>query len=511
MTIQSPPPQNSDIQAEIVLPFSAINLSSLPIVGGKAANLGEMIHAGLPVPPGFCITTTAYALVAEGSKIETILAELVTADPNDTEYLAKLAAAARARLLAAPIPTHIEEAITKAYRMLGDSKRVPVAVRSSATAEDLPFASFAGQQETYLNIVSADELIGAVRRCWASLWTDRAVSYRASLGIDQRRVRIAVAIQHMVDAIVSGILFTANPLTGKRRQAVIDASPGLGEAVVSGAVNPDHFVVNTVPGEIAERHIGDKRVAIHAMVGGGTQRIEHATQSNEACLIDEQIRALADLGAKVEAHYDVTAGHRVGNRLLRLPLAHPGTTDYDPLPLPSTAPSTDEILRVYFSFNVVQGVYRPLTPMGISSFHLMASAIAIALGIPPSDPLIGPSVLVDAASRLFIDVTTPLRSSFGRKILIGIAKLGETRSAGLFEQLITDPRLSLVPAHRWKVVRTLGKLLAITRTPLYLPQALFWPSAAVSRDRTHKNTVEGNQVRNRKSWPRRFYRTPDRA
>ena len=227
MTIQSPPPQNSNIQAEIVLPFSAINLSSLPIVGGKAANLGEMIHAGLPVPPGFCITTTAYALVAEGSKIETILSELVTANPNDTAYLAKLAAAARARLLAAPIPTHIEEAITKAYRMLGDGKRVPVAVRSSATAEDLPFASFAGQQETYLNIVSADELIGAVRRCWASLWTDRAVSHRASLGIDQRRVRIAVAIQHMVDAIVSGILFTANPLTGKRRQAVIDASPGL--------------------------------------------------------------------------------------------------------------------------------------------------------------------------------------------------------------------------------------------------------------------------------------------
>jgi pyruvate,water dikinase len=181
---QSPTPQNSEIQADIVLPFTAINLSLLPIVGGKAANFGEMIHAGLPVPPGFCITTTAYAIVAEGSQIESILAELAVTDASDTVRLAKLATTARTRLLAAPIPTSIVEAITETYRALGDGEYVPVAVRSSATAEDLPFASFAGQQETYLNIVGADELIAAVRRCWASLWTDRAVSYRASNGID---------------------------------------------------------------------------------------------------------------------------------------------------------------------------------------------------------------------------------------------------------------------------------------------------------------------------------------
>ena len=227
------------------------------------------------------------------------------------------------------------------------------------------------------------------------------------------------------------------------------------------------------------------------MAGGGTQRIEHATQLNEACLTDEQIRALADLGAKVEAHYgapqDIEWAIDASNHLW-LTQARPITTLYT---LPATAPATDDVLRVYFSLNVVQGVYRPLTPMGISSFHLMASAIAIALGMPPSDPMIGPSVFVDAASRLFIDVTTPLRSSFGRKILMGIAKLGEALSVGLFEQLITDPRLSLVPARRWKVVRTLGKLLAVTRAPLYLPQALFWPSAAVSRvERTRAQLQE---------------------
>ena len=129
----------------------------------------------------------------------------------------------------------------------------PVAVRSSATAEDLPAASFAGQQDTYLNVVGRGPLLDAVRRCWASLWTDRAVSYRAANGIDPGGVRLAVVVQRMVEAEVAGVLFTANPVTGRRRQAVIDASPGLGEAVVSGAVNPDHFVVDTATGEIVER------------------------------------------------------------------------------------------------------------------------------------------------------------------------------------------------------------------------------------------------------------------
>jgi pyruvate,water dikinase len=481
MTIQSPTPQNSEIQADIVLPFTAIKLSSLPIVGGKAANLGEMINAGLPVPPGFCITTTAYALVAEGSQLEPILDELAATDANDTARLAKLATTARTRLLEAPIPIQIQEVITEAYRTLGDGESVPVAVRSSATAEDLPYASFAGQQETYLNIVGTDALITAVRHCWASLWTDRAVSYRANNSIDQRHVHLAVAIQRMVDATVAGILFTANPLTGKRRQAVIDANPGLGEAVVSGEVNPDHFVINTGSGEIVERRIGDKRVAIQAMVGGGTQRIEQPALPNEACLTDEQIQTLADLGEKIEVHYgqpqDIEWAIDTSGRLW-LTQSRPITTLF---PLPATAPTTDDVLRVYFSANVFQGVYRPLTPMGISSFHLIVSALAIAIGMPPRDILIGPTVLVEAASRLYIDVTTPLRNSVGRQLTIGMARLGETLSAGLFEQVTTDPRLSLIPARRWMVVRTFGRLLALTRLPLYLPQALFWPSAAVSR------------------------------
>src|ERR687894_396950 len=258
--------------AKLTLRFGDVDRAALPIAGGKAANLGELIRAGLPVPGGFCVTTAAYEIVAGGAGLDRILDELAQTPPGDAACLAELAAAARARLLKAPVPEDFAGAITGAYRALGAS--VPVAVRSSATAEDLPHASFAGQQDTYLNVVGDEAVIEAVRRCLASLWTDRAVSYRATNRIDPRSVRLAAAVQRMVEAEVAGVLFTANPLTGRRRQAVIDASPGLGEAVVSGAVNPDHFVVNTVTGEIVEHRLGDKRVAFRAAAGGGTESVE---------------------------------------------------------------------------------------------------------------------------------------------------------------------------------------------------------------------------------------------
>src|SRR6185436_7078737 len=154
----------------------------------------------------------------------------------------------------------------------------------------------AGQQDTYLNVVGGTAVLDAVRRCWASLWTDRAVVYRATNGIDHRLVALAVVIQRMVDAAVAGVLFTANPVTGRRRQAVIDASPGLGEAVVSGAVNPDRFVVDTATGEILERRLGDKRSIIRSRPGGGTEHVAHSAAVDGACLSDDQIRALAALG-----------------------------------------------------------------------------------------------------------------------------------------------------------------------------------------------------------------------
>jgi phosphohistidine swiveling domain-containing protein len=463
-----------------ILPFEALDRTALPVAGGKAANLGELTRAGLPVPPGFCVTTAAYDLVANSANLEPTLAALVAVRGDKTPRLAELASTARAGLIAAHVPAAVTGAIAAAYRTLGDGEPVPVAVRSSATAEDLPYASFAGQQDTYLNVLGVDAVLDAVRRCWASLWTDRAVSYRTSNGIDHRTVSLAVAVQQMVEAEVAGILFTANPLTGRRRQAVIDASPGLGEAIVSGTVNPDHFVVNTATGEIIERRLGDKRVAVRATAGGGTQRVER-DERGEACLSDAQVRALAALGARVEAHYgtpqDTEWAIDAEDRIWLLQ-ARPITTLF---PLPAGAPSTDYDLRVYFSFNVAQGVYQPLTPMGSQAFRLFGSSMAALFGYPPRDPYAGPAFIAEATGRLFIDVTPLLRSSLGCRFFKRAAQVGEARTAAVLEQLVTDSRLATVATPRWPVLRAVLSGLIRGRVPLHAVQALLRPGAALAR------------------------------
>src|SRR6266487_2893958 len=463
MSTQSHLQQNNEVQTtsavpvDIVLPFAALNHTSLPIAGGKGANLGELTQAGQPVPPGFCVTTSAYEPVAEGADLESILADpslslrmtlLAATRPDDTSQLAELAEAARTSLLATSMPDTVAEAITESYLALGKGEPIPVAVRSSATAEDLPFASFAGQQDTYLNIVGVDAVLDAVRRCWASLWTNRAVSYRASNGIDHSAVRLAVVVQQMVQASVAGVLFTANPLTGRRRQAVIDASPGLGEAVVSGAVNPDHFVVDTATGEIVTRRVGDKRLAIRSLPGGGTERVTPPDGTDRACLTDDQIRTLAALGDRVEAHYgtpqdtewaiDATGG-------LWLTQARPITTLY---PLPASAPPPGDQLRVYFCFGVAQGLYRPLTPMGLAGFRLLASSAARILGFPVTDRLTGPPAYAEAGQRLFVDVTGVLRSRAGRALMPRVLDVMEARSAAVLRSLFDEPRLSVTARSR---------------------------------------------------------------
>lgn len=468
----------------LLLPLTDLNRDALALAGGKAANLGELLHAGLPVPLGFCITTVAYTFAAEQAGLGPILAAQTPPSAGGEEPpLTALAQRAAACFLSAPIPPDIAEAIVTAYQALGDGKPVAVAVRSSATTEDLPDASFAGQQETYLNIVGAEALLDAVRKCWASLWTERAVTYRDHLGIDQRSVRLAVVVQRMVEAAVAGVLFTANPLTGKRRQAVIDANPGLGEAVVSGATNPDHFVVTTATGEIVERRPGDKRVVIHSVAGGGTQKTtDSVDRSGEASLSDAQIRTLAALGTQVEAHYGAPQDIEWaldGASGFWLTQARPITTLF---PLPDTAPRSDAVLRVYFSVNVLQGVYRPFTPMGLSAARLFGSSIATLLGYPPRNPQQGPGAFAVAASRLFLDVTPALRHAIGRALIIRVgARFAEARSATLFEQAITDSRLSIVSRSPRPLLRLAFTLLFKRRFLLYLAQALLRPSAAQAR------------------------------
>src|SRR5947209_3691137 len=474
-------PESMSSAAALVVPLDTLDRTSLPVAGGKAANLGELICAGFAVPAGFCVTTAAYVRVSAAASLDTYLSGLEAVPREESARQIELATAIRTALCQTPLPPEVIEAATSAYQALSPGEPVPVSVRSSATAEDLPEASFAGQQETFLNVIGSEAVLTAVQRCFASLWTDRTTQYRASLGIAPRDVRLAVVVQRMVEAEVAGVLFTANPLTGKRRQAVIDANPGLGEAVVSGATNPDHFVVNTATAEIVERRIGDKRVIIRGTEGGGTTRTETSNGSGEACLSDEQVRALAALGARVEAHYgapqDIEWAIDPSGKLW-LVQSRPITTLY---PLPDNAPDTDDVLRVYFSLNVFQGVYRPLTPMGIAVLRLFGSMIAELFHLAPRDPLRGPSILVEAGGRLFLDVTSTLRTAIGRKFLLGAAQIGEARSAALFQQLTTDPRLSLVPTPRWRLIRAFGSLLAETRAPIYIIQALLWPSTVQKR------------------------------
>jgi pyruvate,water dikinase len=468
--VQSAPP--------LVLPFDAIDAGMVAVAGGKAANLGEMTRARFPVPAGFCVTTAAYSLAAAGADLEPLLERLAALPAGDAEGSAAVAGAVRARLRAAPLPAAVGDAVLRAYAELGE--RTPVAARSSATTEDLPSASFAGQHDTYLNVVGPDQVLDAVRRCWASLWTDRAVSYRTSNGVDHATAELAVVVQRMVAAEVAGVMFTADPVTGRRRRAVIDASPGLGEAVVSGAVNPDHFVVDPATGQILQRRLGDKHVLVRASAGGGTERIELPSGAGEACLTDPQLRALAQLGATVEAHYGEpqdTEWAIDGDGTLWLTQTRPITTLY---PLPAGAPAPGQGLRAYFCGSLAQGLHRPLTPMGLAVFPLMGTSMARLAGIRRADVLAGPAMLTQAGQRLFFDFTAVVRSRAGRAIAPRILDVMEARSAAVLRHLMQDPQWAVNRSSRPFVLRAV-RVLARSQAPLRALEATIRPAAARAR------------------------------
>jgi rifampicin phosphotransferase len=442
-----------------VVDLGKLRASDLPRVGGKAANLGELISAGLPVPDGFCITTDAYARVAG------------PVDPADP-------ARARALLRTTPVPDDVAAAVTAAYRALGDG--VPVAVRSSATAEDLPTASFAGQQDTYLNVVGADALLDAVRCCWASLWTDRAVAYRAELGLPDTDLRLGVVVQRMVDAQVAGVLFTADPVSGRRHRAVLDANPGLGEAVVAGMVNPDHLAVEH--GTVVERRRGDKAVAVRALPGGGTERVELATDG-ALCLTDAQAVALDALGRRVEAHFGAPqdiewAIDATGTAWLTQ--ARPITSLY---PVP---PSRDGALRAFVCASLAQGLTRPITPMGLSAFRVVGGTAARLCGVPgphTGDPLAGPPAFAAVGGRAFIDLTAVLRNSVGRAVATRLLGIMEARTSVVVRGLFADPAFAVVPGSLWRPARHVAPVLVRFRVPLVMLHAVVSPRAARRRVR----------------------------
>jgi len=279
-----------------IAPFEQLGRGDLALAGGKGANLGELVNAGFPVPRGFAVTTDAYDLVLKESGLGRTISAALEEGPT-------AGATIREAFLAAGVPPEIEQEIVEAYRdLLGAGA---VAVRSSATAEDLPEAAFAGQQDTFLNVIGEQELLDAVKRCWASLWTDRAIAYRDRQGIDQQTVKLAVVVQQMVPAEVAGVMFTANPVTGARDEIVIDASPGLGEAVVSGQVTPDRFVLRKRwwGWSVTERRPGKREVMIRARSGGGTDHLKGSAATDVPALPDRALRRLARLGAAIERHF----------------------------------------------------------------------------------------------------------------------------------------------------------------------------------------------------------------
>ncbi|ASN51000.1 PEP/pyruvate-binding domain-containing protein [Sinomonas sp. R1AF57] len=338
----------------LVLPLASVGAADLPGAGGKGANLGELVAAGLPVPAGFVVTTAAYRAHAAR----------VALDPSRA---ASDPAAARDLLASAPLDAATAHAVTSALTELGPAES-RVAVRSSATAEDLPGAAFAGQQDTFLDVTGPDAVLDAVRRCWVSLWTDRAADYRKRQGIDPAEVAIAVVVQRMVAAEAAGVLFTADPLTGRRDLLVVDAARGLGEAVVSGQVTPEHLVLNR-DGAVRERTPGE---------GGGR------------VLSDAAAHELARLAVRVEQHFGVPQDIEwaLAEGRISLLQARPMTA------LPLEPPELNRIQQLVAPFFVEMFTVRPypldvtgwIGPGVVRMLHLMAGSVGVRF--PPLEQLV---------------------------------------------------------------------------------------------------------------------------
>ncbi|MGW2780100.1 rifamycin-inactivating phosphotransferase [Streptomyces populi] len=373
------------------------------VVGGKGAHLGGLSRIeGVRVPDGFCVTTDAFRRVmAEAPSADELLDRLSRVDPDDREAVRALSARIRRTVEEVAVPDDLAAAITGALARFGE--RSAYAVRSSATAEDLPTTSFAGQQDTYLNVVGPAEVLRHVSRCWASLFTERAVTYRRRNGIDGRTVHMAVVVQRMVFPDASGILFTADPVTGNRKVATVDAGFGLGEALVSGLVNPDVFKVRD--GEVVARTISAKRRAVHAVPAGGTREVAVDEESQERpALTDEQAVRLVRLGRRIEARFGrpqdiewclVDDGFRIVQ-------SRPITTLF---PVPE---SDDQENHVYVSVGHQQMMTDPMKSLGLSMWRLTAM-------VP----------MHEAGGRLFVDVAPRLASPASRAALLDVMGRGD--------------------------------------------------------------------------------------
>jgi phosphoenolpyruvate synthase/pyruvate phosphate dikinase len=397
-----------------VLSFQEIDKTKLAMVGGKGANLGELSSInGIQVPEGFCVTTEAYKKITENNQeLTSLLDELTCLQAEDRKNIGEISAKIRTVIESIAISKDIAEEIAAYLTNFGEKDAF--AVRSSATAEDLPTASFAGQQDTYLNIIGKEAILKHISKCWASLFTERAVIYRLQNGFDHRKVHLSVVVQKMVFPQAAGILFTADPITSNRKVSSIDAGFGLGEAMVSGLVNPDIYKVCN--GKVIDKKISTKKLAIYALKDGGTkeQEIEPEKQNRQA-LTDEQILSLARMGRKIEQHFGPPQDIEwcLVDDTFYIVQSRPITTLY---PIPET---NDQENHVYASVGHQQMMTDPIKPLGLSFWLLMTAA-----------------PMRTAAGRLFIDVTPMLASPDSRE--------GLFNTLGKSDPLIKDALLTII-------------------------------------------------------------------
>lgn len=404
--------ENADIpEGEYVVSFDETSATDRAFVGGKGANLARLSRAGLPVPDGFCVTTAAYKELIDDPTVHRLIRELPGLDPTDTTAVVDAGSALRARIQERDMPEEIREAIEDSLDAMASGSGEAYAVRSSATAEDLPEASFAGQQETFLN-VHRDAIVDRICDCMASVFTDRAIAYRATNDILHGDVALAVVVQRMITPDSSGILFTADPRTGNRNVASIEAGVGLGEALVSGEVTADSVRADKRTGDILEYVIGDQQVAVRPLPEGGTETVE-IDDCDDQVLTDEQVRALVEMGREIEELFDSPQDIEwcLKDGRFSIVQARPITSLF---PVPSPEPEDDR-LHVYFSNGHVQAMPEAMPPLVTDIWMAAFEETFTEFGFETETQW-----AAEAGGRVYVDLTAPLRINVLRDRLPGL-------------------------------------------------------------------------------------------
>jgi phosphoenolpyruvate synthase/pyruvate phosphate dikinase len=472
-TARSRPDSEGSTVPAFTIPFSDLGKDSLDLVGGKGANLGELRRVGMPVPDGFCLTTRAFRRFVEACPdLDKLYAQLEQLDVHDRMAVGRVGADLRSHLLDVPMPADVRAELLDAWHQSGDCHRY--AVRSSATAEDLAEASFAGQYDSYLNVSGEGQLLDSVRRCWLSLFTDRAIGYRGRLGFDHRRVELAVVVQRMVVPRVAGVMFTADPVSGHRRTIVVNAAYGLGEAVVSGLVNPDLYrIEKNGSGHKVHKSISDKRLAVTPLPSGGVgQQDVPETEREAQALPDEGIEELADLGRRIQDHFgapqDIEWAWADGR--VQVLQSRPITSLY-----PTPEAPADRRLHVYFSFGHQQMMTDAMKPLGLSVLRtFFPFGKRLASGESTQMALAG--------NRLFFDYTEPLHSPLARRMLARAAGSMDKRVGNALSEIASLPGFR--EHHRFNLARELAINAFVGRTLARILVDVCWTNMNAKQAKT---------------------------